>query len=224
MKTTLLIITAATLLVTHVRAALTVTSGDFEDGLTDQQLDVTGWFESSTSGFVDWINLSTSIQNDPGNGYVQSRHLAMRGDGYVYQSLGFYQSSAGTMANWEAYQGVFADSNASAGFTIAFYAGAFPGAGEGVDIATAGLSLIGSVTSLSALGNPASLASAGYRSGSIDLSSLAENTEIWTVVRGTGGAGAYAPLDSFTVTQVPEPCSMLLGLMGAAGLLVRKRR
>ncbi|MCW1885469.1 hypothetical protein OKA04_12080 [Luteolibacter flavescens] len=224
MKTSLLLIAAAMASLPAARAALTVTAGDFDDGLTGQQLNVAGWFDSSVGGFVEWNNAAESIQSDPANGYVQSRHLAMRGDGYVYQSLGTYQSSAGTAAQWQVYQGVFADNNASAGFTISFYAGAFPGASEGVDIAGAGLAMIGSASSLSPLGNPTSLASAGYRSGSLDLSALAEGTEVWVAIRGTGGGGAFAPLDNFSVTQIPEPSVALLGLLGVAGLLVRKRR
>ncbi|MCW1885468.1 hypothetical protein OKA04_12075 [Luteolibacter flavescens] len=182
-------------------AAPQVIGGSFEDGQTGQNQDVTAWYESSTGGasYTEWVNPFNAIQADSGNGYSPSRHLALRGTGWIYQSIGTYDASRAPELGFRFYQGIFTDGNASTGADLEFFTADetfFPG--DGVDIRSApGIVQLGSTFSVI----PAGIGSVGYHSGTVDLTGLPDGTEIWVRFGGNGTNSQFAPFDELSVFQ-----------------------
>lgn len=180
-------------------APLATTNGDFETTGTpaapftgDGDQDIQSWFDSDTP-FTSW-------------------HFGANGDhavalnGWLYQSLGTFDSAEGTTLNW-SFDNEFENGGTQ---DIEFFAGAFAGAVDGDDIGDEGLASLGSVSGLDG---------APTHTGSVDLSALTNGTEVWVRISGDG----FEQIDNVSVTQVPEPSSLALLALGAAAMLRRRR-
>ncbi len=213
-------ISAVALTASDARADLIVTNGDFESSYVDIQ-NVPQWFDQTAAPFFEeWINSSVSILSDNTTGYTASQHLAMGPGGLVYQSLGA-KTAGQSLINWSFFQGRFSDNVSSTGFAVTFYAGAFAGADD-VDIT--GVTQIGSTASLAALSADVN---GRINSGSVNISGVADGTEIWLRIVSTT-EGGYAPIDniSVSVSSIPEPSTIILLSFSLLGLLAyawRKR-
>ena len=208
-------ISAVAPMASDARADLIVTNGDFESSYTNIQ-DVPQWFDQTTA-FKEWINSTGSILSDNATGYTASQHLAMGPGALVYQSLGA-KTAGQSSINWSFFQGRFSDNVSSTGFAVTFYAGAFTGADD-VDIT--GVTQIGSTASVAALGADVN---GRINSGSVNISGVADGTEIWLRIAST--EDGYAPIDNISVSAIPEPSSIVLLSLGLLGLLAyawRKR-
>lgn len=209
--------------VTGLSAAIATANGGFElpdIGANDQIQDVPGWYDS-TGSYTSW-HLGEA-RTHASNG---TQTAGLRGDGYIYQSLGLYDGAADSVLHWSLEQGIFQDGNSSTGMDVRFYAGSSDQVGEGVDLATLGLAQIGSTVAFASL-NSLGITSPVTREGLLDLLGVPAGSEVWMRIGGTGTTGQFAPVDNVQVdVSVPEPGSLVLLALGAAGVggYVRRRR
>ncbi len=207
---------------------ISVANGDFEIpdiGGNSQVQDIPNWFDS-TGNFTAWYQGEDRIIDDPPT-YENSQHAAFGPTGWIYQSIG-EKATGDTQLDWSFTQGTFTDNNASTGFEVQFFAGdgVFTGA-DGVDIASAGLTQVGSTATFDSM-NAAGLISR-INQGTLDLQGVADGTELWLRIGATGpqaGTG-FAPIDDISVrvlsTPIPEPTTGVLGVFALSLLALRRR-
>ncbi|MBN8460727.1 MAG: hypothetical protein J0M04_23090 [Verrucomicrobia bacterium] len=214
-------------------AALTVTNGTF--GTTNrnaQYVDGGGWFESTTS--TNWVEGSWANPGSYAATFPSGSGMACLFDGattnaYIYQSLGTIDLSilGGSMSISADFAEKADDTTVNCTFTV--FAGNFTGA-HGTDIAGGGLTTLFSRTLTAtdqgltaASGNSSRAVGVAVNTSPINLTGLPVGTSVWLRIgRPSNGTGDVI-LDNVAVTTVPEPAGVLLGALGALGLLRRKR-
>jgi hypothetical protein len=198
-------------------AAIAVTGGDFEIpdiGATTQPGDIPMWFDNDVP----------YAASHNGEGYTSNGSqsaILYSGDeiGYMYQSLGTLDAGT-TSLDWSFDQLSKTYSGGGDGTgDVRFFYGTDAGAGNGADIDTlVGLTQIGSTISIPNL--PGGVDT--LRSGSVDVSSVAEGSTIWMDFTQTSG---FLLIDNVSVTAaVPEPSTTALLGLGGLALILRRRK
>ena len=214
MKKPLILATFAALTLS-AHAAIFVTNGKFEDpndpaaNSGDAAEDISGWFDT-TAPWGSWHYSAQSGGDGKGN-----ECLGLNAAGWVYQSIGTID--AGTIAlDWSI---EVKSTDATDVYQIELFAGSFGSAAENVDIKGHG----------SAPSQPLALeaqdfsgATAGFKTGSFDVSGQSADTEIW--VRLNQSSGHWRLIDNLTIAAVPEPLSAALLGIGGLALMLRHRR
>lgn len=215
--------------------AIMVTDGTFDTGAGTEAAgtDIVGWFDTNTSaGATDWwtntsyvngISPTPTIGVILGDGTGGVGGPGRTGGRFLYQDIGTKEDGIGYTISLDYGQPTDGNADRAVGIRIEIYQGTFAGAADDVDIATGGLTLIQTLntpmTSLVGEGNFASYSSP------LDLSTANTSDPLWlklSNVPGTGTQdGSWAVIDNVAI--VPEPGAAVLGMLGALGLLRRRR-
>ena len=200
---------------------VSITNGNFEaqtptDGGAIQF--ITSWFESTSSGYQDWLFRSTNNNVIAGN---SSTLLGFSSTGgYVYQQIGSYTVGEQVTVSGDAFKRGLAASSQFSGFKIELLAGNFTGADGTALVAT----LLGSQDfTATDLGLPTSGTTSASSPFSVTFdsgSSGVEGSALWVRLSKLGTSGEIF-LDN--LAAVPEPSALLLGAIGLVPLMVRRR-
>lgn len=220
------------------QAALTaILNGDFETdvtynltaaaGLNADSTAGGGWFESSTSGFNDFIaNTSApgfdSELHDNGNAL-----FLVSSTNYIYQSLGTVGSETAATFTFDALER--RNGNNKYTVTIELFASTtFVGA-NGTDVkGAAGVAALGLGSYNYTSGDGTTTTNNdqdGVQIANLSLTGANVGDQIWVRISTPRPSGdATTQIDNLSVTYVPEPSSaLLLGLAGMAVALRRRR-
>lgn len=224
---------ATPLLSQSASAALAVTNGTF--GTNNQNggiVDGGGWFESSTTNWVEGSWSNGNAQAFPaGTGMA----LLMDGGGatlgYLYQSIGLIDAAdlaAGTLRITSDFAQKTDGETNNARFDI--LVGNFTGS-NGTDILGGGLTSLGTFSLTAAqqgltFDRDVNSRALGITVANVSLAGRSVGDQIWLRIaedRLTTFTAGDLIIDNVTATVVPEPSIALLGGLGALALLRRRR-
>jgi autotransporter-associated beta strand protein len=204
-----------TLAALSAHATLSVTNGSFGTvNRNGQYVDGGGWFESTiTVSWVEgsWANPGSFPATFPSGSGMACLFDGAQTNGYIYQKLGTVDAAdlaAGILRITSDFAEKADDTTVIGTFSV--YAGAFPGAAHGTDIAGAGLTQL-FATNLDAAAQGLT-AAAGDNSrvtsksvGDVNLAGLGVGTEIWLRIgRPSSGAGDFI-VDNVAAQLVTPP-------------------
>lgn len=201
-------------------AGLGLINGDFELGVGQLQ-DVPSWYESSTSGFGDFVVPAGDSRFDPP--FTLTRVGGLGAGGYIYQQIGTYEPNLSFSLTGAVYRADVHYNTVIPGLTVSLFSGNISPA-DGSTPGTLGATLLDSVAQTSGdLGFviPGSVnVSTGF-AFSVSLNTGNSGTigqPLWLMLEGVGGSNQLY----FDNLSVPEPSVALL--LGVGGLLFWRRK